>query len=444
MGKDGKLYFAYNPNPSLSAVPLPGQLYSLNPNTGALSQVLVSGNPVPVNSGVNSNWGYFIQDQIDGESYNNIDYDLRTPDFSVNGKVQSSPTATPPVQTICNGSTPLNFSSYTSSFYNGYTIRVEKGTWSGTTFTYTSGLPDYNSTASPASVNVNLMTLFPGLVGYAGYIRVTLFQNSACGVTKFKAQVYQIALATADVNFSMIGPGSCTSPQARHTSLTFTPVGTVSSPPCVEGWLGASSLGFTNVTASSSSGYSGYQIVIDRVSPSTGAVISNVFNQTYTGTLPFYGSLTSYTSGYFNSNYDVIKNNYVFKLTITINTPSCGPISAYSYFKIIDGGPSSTGANWWRPTSIENVSDETTDKDLKLYPNPTTSSISLQWWSEQNATGTRLLMYNLQGQLVLERSIDAVKGANTLTLDVNKLPAGIYQYRLADGKESHSGLFEKQ
>lgn len=40
--------------------------------------------------------------------------------------------------------------------------------------------------------------------------------------------------------------------------------------------------------------------------------------------------------------------------------------------------------------------------------------------------------------------IDAVKGVNTLNLDLNKLPAGIYQYRLADGNESRSGLFEKQ
>ena len=40
--------------------------------------------------------------------------------------------------------------------------------------------------------------------------------------------------------------------------------------------------------------------------------------------------------------------------------------------------------------------------------------------------------------------MDAVKGTNTLNLDVDKLPAGIYQYRLTDGKESRSGLFEKQ
>ncbi len=72
---------------------------------------------------------------------------------------------------------------------------------------------------------------------------------------------------------------------------------------------------------------------------------------------------------------------------------------------------------------------------LKLYPNPASGNITL----ETPETGT-LSVYNLNGILVLEQKI--IK--QTTTIDVSKLPEGLYLLKVVGEKQVFVGKFVKQ
>jgi len=63
---------------------------------------------------------------------------------------------------------------------------------------------------------------------------------------------------------------------------------------------------------------------------------------------------------------------------------------------------------------------------LRLYPNPATESLWLDWQEE----AAQVLLYNLSGQLLLEGQIE--KGQNQL--DVQQLPAGMYLLKVVDAE----------
>lgn len=81
--------------------------------------------------------------------------------------------------------------------------------------------------------------------------------------------------------------------------------------------------------------------------------------------------------------------------------------------------------------------------DMVLAPNVTESATSLRWNLETAGTN-QLIIQNLNGQIVLQKTVEAVAGFNSLSIDASSLTAGIYWVRLqaADGKWSQLRLIK--
>jgi hypothetical protein len=136
LAKNGRLYLASNPdanNPSNGYYycPNPGELVVLDPANGSMGPVLYNGNPVPVQTR-HSNWGYIIQNQIDGENYSrpcqtegcNSDFyasiDTRYPytvDFGAYGDGPYEWNPTPGVKTIGNYNYSYTYPSVSGASY---------------------------------------------------------------------------------------------------------------------------------------------------------------------------------------------------------------------------------------------------------------------------------------------------------------------------------------
>ena len=68
--------------------------------------------------------------------------------------------------------------------------------------------------------------------------------------------------------------------------------------------------------------------------------------------------------------------------------------------------------------------------NLNCYPNPTNSTLTIDWMSEF-ALDTEIKIYNVIGKLMLEKSVISLKGANSFdwylgSKDYNLIPSGIY------------------
>jgi hypothetical protein len=70
--------------------------------------------------------------------------------------------------------------------------------------------------------------------------------------------------------------------------------------------------------------------------------------------------------------------------------------------------------------------------NLKVYPNPSTSNIYLNFSSTQNQN-TQVQIYNLLGELVLTQAIEVHAGANEIELKTENLHSGIYQFEIQIG-----------
>ena len=86
-----------------------------------------------------------------------------------------------------------------------------------------------------------------------------------------------------------------------------------------------------------------------------------------------------------------------------VNCPSCG----FTTFEYDCGVISSTQSS---PIS---------DSDFSIYPNPATSYLSLH---SENISIENVKMYNLQGQIILEKKANS----QTLEIDISDLNAGMY------------------
>jgi len=62
---------------------------------------------------------------------------------------------------------------------------------------------------------------------------------------------------------------------------------------------------------------------------------------------------------------------------------------------------------------------------LNLYPNPTTGASFVDLYSSSQSE-VRVLVINVIGQVVMDKSAKVVAGKNTINLSVDELPAGIY------------------
>jgi len=193
-GLDGNLYFAYNTNYASQNLPgsLAGGLWSMAPG-GSMAAVTNSGTPVTVRS-MEEHWAYIIQKQIDGEVYNWANSSAFGPYFDVNGISQSSTTQVPALYK-CGGSLTLNATM--PGVHSGYTLTLEGGTISYTTFgstNYYSFTPNFSQPSGnsltipyvPNTLTTDLFTLFNNQTGlwlstYTGPIRITMTSNAPCG-----------------------------------------------------------------------------------------------------------------------------------------------------------------------------------------------------------------------------------------------------------------------
>ncbi|MBT8228773.1 MAG: T9SS type A sorting domain-containing protein, partial [Bacteroidia bacterium] len=69
--------------------------------------------------------------------------------------------------------------------------------------------------------------------------------------------------------------------------------------------------------------------------------------------------------------------------------------------------------------------------EAKVYPNPTTGRITFDLTVDTNAT-ERLLIYNSQGQIIVDRNINLVSGFNSNKIDLSDYHSGLYYIRLGD------------
>ncbi|PQJ10242.1 hypothetical protein CJD36_016265 [Flavipsychrobacter stenotrophus] len=365
--------------------------------------------------------------------------------FTVDGQTQTL-AGTPANVWQCGGSTALPFvpsvTAGAGSVAN-YTITVVKGTFSGGIFT-----PIGSGVSAPFTgplTSTDLYTLFPAyLTSPAGYIRVTLAVIGLCN-TASSVQIFNVQSATAAVNFSVNGPSSCTTFQSRLLTPTFTTFAQpVTSPPCIQGWLGAGSCGLAGGSASATGGFSSYTVTIDEYDATGTTFIANVANSTTAATsLPAvftFNSLTT-TPGWFSINYGTIKNNNAFKATVSITAAYCGVVNAYTWFKIIDGGPAWSAGNFFK-TNPGGVASTESGDELTVYPIPTDGTINFEWASAGDKDA-QIEITDMVGKAISQNAVHQIQGSNKQTVDVSSLPSGMYIYKFSGENGIKTGKFQK-
>lgn len=72
---------------------------------------------------------------------------------------------------------------------------------------------------------------------------------------------------------------------------------------------------------------------------------------------------------------------------------------------------------------ISKISDNS--ENINIYPNPVEDILNLEFQSDE-ISSSKVELYNLLGQVVLEKDFQAKNDKNTYTLEVRKIPKGIY------------------
>ncbi len=482
------LYFAENPNPQPgNTIPAYGSLWSLKTSSSAVSQVAAGSGGIRVNT-ITMNQAYQIQDQIDGEDYTKYNYAVQTPAFTVNGITQTG-AAIPTVDVCTGGNLTLN---RTGSFTNSWTVTVQKGTISGTTFT-----PGVSQTSAPQSGTVsvvNLSSLFPsfGLATYNDGLRVTVTatNNCASNTTATKTQTFNIRQAALTVDFGMyanscygglIKPRTTTLP---IPSYTFLGVGANPSAQSQElcdavgvrkSYQGAGNAGIDAISLPPSN----WEINVYEVDPNTGNALLPLpagYIVNYTGTniappgfLNFNGATTFATNP--NYPFDYFKTLYADALTLSRNIGStapltalsqrvwkvemkaslpgstCPPNTAFSYFRlavVINTSTSNYGQFWKKaPQNGFDSSEQTSVMDSKIirpiYPNPTTGLFRLDDGYFQSGSPVMLYISDVTGREVYTSTLPENK-----QVDVQHLSNGLYVYRIAVNGQLYTGKLVKE
>lgn len=383
--------------------------------------------------------------------------------FSLNGYSQGLPHVAVPIW-LCNGSTTLNMHPLVNGTVTSYSVKVERGSFSGGTF--------INDPASPVGVTagtywgsvpsvLNLATFNSAIssyiAGYNGHIRLSLIVDGPCGVYSVESQIFNIQNASAAVDFLMVQQsclngtwaGVPAGVQPRNTSLSFPsfaqPVDTVDAP-CHLGWLGAGTCGISGCSVLVSNvTYQGYTVKVDEVD-AFGNFVTNIFTKTNaTGTLPVAAGFnhSTYSAGYFQNNYDDIKNNKIFKVKVSVPTAGCGAVSDSSYFMIIDGGPDY--GPWYKLAEEDEESFATGTGKLNVYPDPATNEVNFEWYTEdKDPIKGKLAITDMAGRMVLQQELAQVKGTNKYNLNVSNLVPGVYLYKIYIGERVENGKLLKQ
>ena len=111
--------------------------------------------------------------------------------------------------------------------------------------------------------------------------------------------------------------------------------------------------------------------------------------------------------------------------------PGIGPIPVSGY--VIKVRPSNDG-NGCQPLSISKISSNQFEVEGN-FPNPFSTSTEIRY-SSRTSKAMRFEVRNMVGKLVVEQTLQANSGLNTITLKSEKLIPGIYFYSLSDGNQT--------
>ena len=82
---------------------------------------------------------------------------------------------------------------------------------------------------------------------------------------------------------------------------------------------------------------------------------------------------------------------------------------------------------------IKSVDIPVNQNTFKLYPNPSPEGKVYINLNSDNENSFQLKIINQWGTLVERQTIDAVKGVNTIALDLKHLPMGLYHVFIGNG-----------
>ncbi len=106
-------------------------------------------------------------------------------------------------------------------------------------------------------------------------------------------------------------------------------------------------------------------------------------------------------------------------------------------------GDSEWSEVWSFTTILMTGLDELNSKqELKVYPNPANNFVFIDFNSQRN-TEVQISIYNSMGKILVISKENVALGKNSIKLDIGKLLAGTYYYRITNGEISLSGNFSK-
>lgn len=477
--KNGRLYFVYNPTLSTS-ISNTGTLYSLT-SAGVWAAVP----SVSMTYGQYSNWGYFIQTQIDGENYNLVTYP--TPiisSFNLNGNTGSSTPsfAGTPKLYRCSPGAPFYINTSVSGMLRSYTITARTGTiTTSNTFTPSSGYYGYSMLSSANAFNILLSSLNATLNTYAGDLEISFSVGNACTSTPITiTRYYRIADITVLANYTKPGCISSGIPCSKPIQSTL-PI-TTAAPASVSaiatfrsnvdaavGYMGAGNCGMYGINTNGNWTVNVYEVdgtsgvrkvrsgitapIIAYFTGSGAAAGATYFNwNTYAFddlNPPFYNAVGSaYGDGpYFSDFYSWSRTNgslatdfatrvYCAEMVVIEPISGCS-VTNKSYFKIAVNGSFSNGANA-KPALVNSEGEDET-ASVNVYPNPAQTVITVTM--PNGAIKTAMLIMDNSGRKVLENG-NLHAGKNEI--DVQRLAAGVYFYEInIDGRLQHGKLVKQ-
>jgi hypothetical protein len=482
--KNGNLYLAHNPGLSTS-ISNPGPLYSFS-SAGAWAAVP----SVSITSGQFSNWGYYIQVQIDGENYNTATYPAPSIiSFNLNG---FSGTSTPnytstPVIYRCSAGALFSINALVSGMLRSYTISVRTGNINtSNAFIFDGGFYGQSVLSSANSFSIPLSSLGAALIADTGAIEVTFSVGNACTVSPPTVTRYFIirnATVLAEYDAVKINGGFTQGKPEQTTLPITTAMPSVSSGvpasarltafkdaiDAAQGWQGASSAGVFNINTNGSYELRVYEadnignrkIISGDTAPDvcyfihSGAVTNSsvrfgsrtlVFDATSNPNYLYDITFTNQDGiDYFRDYYNYARTNSalpafsskIWCVEFTVNTPQGCTAVKKSYFQIASSPLVPTGGN----AKPGNGNDEGEDEaaPLYIYPNPAHSTVAVKM--PYKFTKANLLLMDNSGRKVFEHS-NLHAGKNEF--DVQQLAPGIYFYEInIDGTLQHGKLIKQ-
>jgi hypothetical protein len=395
---------------------------------------------------------YSFGNNVEGEDINVS----QTPTVSFTLNNMTGTNTAPGIIWVCPGMTsaPLNI-TVGGMHSNSYSYCYQYGTLTGGVF---SGVGFANCFAGHTGVIVPSATYNTSIPTGSSptHVKVDVSFADVCGNWVTNTQYFEIKPVNLLVDFKLKAPSgaSCVSIN-RETNIANLASGLAPTQPilsgtpfCQNGWLGAGTAGILGATYTASSlGILNYKLVLEDVTPGNPLPVlptttvtripPNTFNN-YAFAVP--------TAGWFQNNYDDIKNNHYFKVTLSFATAECGTVSNYSYFRIIDGGISGSSDNpeYWRPGSGPQ-NDNLQLEAVHVFPNPATDKVHLNWRNETAVEiKGQILFTDVLGKIVLQKELDQQEGNNEVIMNIATLAPGIYHYRLRTAGGDFSGKLIKQ